>query len=92
MKKIYSTRLAKVFCFVSLLTLLVGAWFNANAQNQKSVLGGSAYTTAQNHAGHITASRNITAPDGRQLAFSVSGRMPAGASVNATPVQRSAPQ
>ncbi|MCR4825953.1 MAG: hypothetical protein K5882_03275 [Bacteroidales bacterium] len=49
-------------------------------------------TSAQNHPGQVTASRNITAPDGRHLAFSVSGKMPAGATVSATSVQRTAPQ
>lgn len=91
MKKIYSVRLTKIYFFVCMIALLAGARLGANAQSHSSVPKGSAYTTVQNHAGQITANRNITAPDGRQLAFSVSGRMPVGASVNATPVQRTAP-
>ena len=91
MKKIYSVRLTKIYFFVCMMALLAGARLGANAQSHSSVPKGSAYTTVQNHTGQITANRNITAPDGRQLAFSVSGRMPAGASVNATPVQRTAP-
>jgi hypothetical protein len=91
MKKIYSVRLTKIYFFVCMMALLEGARLGANAQSHSSVPKGSAYTTVQNHTGQITANRNITTQDGRQLAFSVSGRMPAGASVNATPVQRTAP-
>ncbi|MBQ9435938.1 MAG: InlB B-repeat-containing protein, partial [Bacteroidales bacterium] len=78
-----------------LLMLLTGLAPAATAQNHgNKPAGGYANTTAQQHpmAGSVTLAKSLTAPDGRQLSLSVSGKMPSTAKVNATPVQRTMPQ
>ena len=92
MKKIYSVKLQKVCCLLSMMLLVLGARFSAVGQKQITLPRGTNIhnAAAYSNAGQITASRNVKAADGRDLTVSVTGKMPAGATVSATPVSRSA--
>ncbi len=92
MKKIYSERLQKVCCFVSMMMLLLGMQYYAAAQKQVTLTKGTNIHVAEaySHVGDVTARHSINASDGRQVSFAVCGKMPVGSSVNATPVTRNA--
>ena len=92
MKKFYSVRLQKACCLLSMMLLILGAHFSAVGQKQITLPRGTNIhnAAAYSNAGQITASRNVKAADGRDLTVSVTGKMPAGATMSATPVSRSA--
>ena len=74
------------------MLLVLGAHFGAVGQKQTTLPRGTNIhnAAAYSNAGQITASRNVKAADGRDLTVSVTGKMPAGATVSATPVSRTA--